>query len=357
MKQNTILDQMEHIDDAYIREAGESRRARPNRRPLWIAAAAAVAALAILAGTLPGLVKSPDDPVADDPGTVETADPQPSESEYDVFSDPNVIWGEEDTPLGGTEGYSFGRVHYGQRMTETMDAATDENLIAFWVYDFQSPKNYQVDISSLYIPESLNMDGILTELLQKYDNAEDVQGRQEIRYEISCYFIELTGTSDAYKGADLAKYGFLLDIFLEKQTIFFTYYNEIVREWDCREDHSTETREKVYAEAEFRAMENERYRELTAAEAYYDHLRELTEELQNEWGRLIDKNTRSIFLDRGFSPVFNENTLSQGVYSSEQLLMFVGTKQQILALESEIEKNELIILYSPGDTSLFGGVD
>lgn len=177
MNQDKLLDELEQISDTYIREAGESRKARPNRRPLWIAAAAAVIVLAAVTGLVwPKSPTVPDGPTAANPGVTEPTDPEPTdpqltESGYDVFSDPNVLWGTEHI---SDENYPviLGCVKMGEGLKEVLETANTENFIAFRVKGLC--RNFQIDLTCITYPDAAGEESEkLAEMIQKmYEQPE-----------------------------------------------------------------------------------------------------------------------------------------------------------------------------------------
>ena len=104
MKREKISDAIGGIDPAYVEEAARHRA----KSPVWIrwtAAAACVCLIAVAAAALPGLTRPVDPPVTD-PGTVDppvTDTNPPVQTTYDPFSDPGILWGEDNSGFSEAE--------------------------------------------------------------------------------------------------------------------------------------------------------------------------------------------------------------------------------------------------------------
>ena len=304
----------------------------PARRRYGWTAVAAVLVIALLAGALPGLVNSPDDSVAADPGTVETTDPQPSESEYDVFSDPNVLWGGEDT---GSEGISFlkidpntGKLIYAEInirpvLLNLLDDAKENELLAFRVEAFFS--DLCVPVENVTIPDELDPQGEIRALVEKCRTAISADEREMIVTEFFEWYREIFNN-------DESKYTLLMSEYtqmVEKET------NAVYHEWvsdkqndlpddpDERAEWELKQREKARQEAHTRLQENDRYQELEVALAPYRKLEEsvFLAETTMLRERLIGKF--------GLTPIYN--TLEECPAGWE--LAFVAAAEQILKME------------------------
>lgn len=333
-------------------------------RGKWYGIAAAVVAVTVLlAGTPPGLFKTPDDPITVNPGVAETADPKPT-GEYDVFSDPNVLWGSgEDIESDMYYAWFYGSgVHYTCSLRQLMESAADSNLIAFRIVGSRlSMDDFVLNIAELKSVTELDGDGTLTVLLNAYKSASDAAGRAQAYEDISDYFRGLTGDRQVeYTGPDelRADYysGFHHQYALERERaqIILDYANALLREWWGPYDSSAMTEEddlaytelfyKAEKEAESLVLEDPRYQEVSALLAEYDRNRDLVEAFWDSWGFQTVKYTRDRMEQWGFAPVYSLEEVYDGRYRVSQVYAFVGTLEQLYALKQLLGEEEGLLL-------------
>lgn len=160
-----MLDKMDLVYPVYIEAADEN----PAPRKIHWIRIGAVAALAIAIGigayTMPRVEWSFF-------ATPPVVDSTPVPSEYDIFRDPNVLWGTPEENYVRGEMIVHGRVFIGTELQKTIDFSNEDNLIAFIVAPqdkiyFRAP-NFPISTEELVIHEEFDPDGVLTELLNRY---------------------------------------------------------------------------------------------------------------------------------------------------------------------------------------------
>lgn len=121
-----------------------------------------------------------------EPVLTPTPEPEPSpetdEPTYDVFNDPNVLWGENEEVAGVNTYFTAGYVFISELLASTMNSASEGNLIAFALY----PMGFRhmstndgvsahpidmapVNVDELAIPDIFNESNVLYELIASVD--------------------------------------------------------------------------------------------------------------------------------------------------------------------------------------------
>lgn len=117
-------------------------------------------------------------------------------SEYDVFSDPNVLWGSEDEFGLLTMGYPGGTVLFSPGLTELMSEANENNMVAFTARLIQACEFHTVDINCLAIPNSLVEDDYLLECIQLFNKADDLDSCAELYNKVTWYVLNTVSQNE-----------------------------------------------------------------------------------------------------------------------------------------------------------------
>lgn len=285
-----------------------------------------------------------------EPVLTPTPEPEPSpesvEPTYDVFSDPNVLWGEKERVAGVNTYYEAGRVSISQLLESTMTSASEDNLIAFALYPMgfrhistnDGISVHPIDMApikadELVIPDVFNPNNVLYELVASVD--AQIQ----------------TAPVDSY---------------------VYDFYVKQIQPLKCELQLMT----RAVLEAEYgKTLTNEIYQNNAAAVASElvetdEHFRELYDQYhlyyyayEDFWFSWITQQTlwiRAMMTERGFIPVYGTEEAYAAAYARERwspfkqveyfdpigafnelAFVFVGTSQQIEDLRDYIHEQAL----------------
>ena len=264
--------------------------------------------------------------------------PEPVEPTYDVFSDPNVLWGE----FEGYKVYNWGDfgTETSALLDETLASATDENLIAFALeprggyftsfYTLIYPNNIApIEVDRLNMPELLDPSNVLRKLVE---SMEDYTQTQDVKHYLTTF----------YGSYVAATYNEMHELILDE-----LYEREAWRESSPEQDR---IRYEIFAEF---MEEDEYFRDLHDRHARY---LSIFNEFWYSWCAQQYEYIRAWMIARGFIPVYTLEQAHEAAqtaksrfcclyhsetdtftslesdpfyYFQETAKVFVGTKQQI----------------------------
>lgn len=272
-----------------------------------------------------------------EPTSVPTKNPESTEPSYDPLNDPNVHWGTELDKCG--LGYLGGHIWNGWQLDELLLQAEDDQLIAFYIFGavFYSGAGDQyypnIDLDCMEIPEELDRDGTLANLVLEYSHAETQETRSDIYYQMLLFF---RSVYDEWT-TRLAS---------EEVRIRAELYLEIAKERGFDPDAATwEEKRSAEAESTKRIEEDERYwlyrSECEAVELWVDLKRRFLLQFED----FYIEDMRQVMIDRGLIPVYKtlaENPLPDRT-EGNFLGTFVGTAAQIKEAKNLVEGYEAYI--------------
>ena len=267
--------------------------------------------------------------------------PEPVEPTYDVFNDPNVLWGEFQ------RFYAY-KVHLEDcssavvtsRLEETLAIATGEHLIAFEMeskggyatsfYNQIYPNNIApIDVNRLNMPELLNPSNVLRKMVE---SMEDYTQTQDVKHYLTTFYgLYVSATSGEMREL-------ILDEFYEREA------------WRESSPEQDRIRHDIFKEF---MEEDEYFRDLHDRHARY---LSIFNEFWYSWCAQQYEYIRAWMIDRGFIPVYtldqaheaaqiaksrfccmyHDEIDSFGWYETDPFyhfhvaaMTFVGTKQQI----------------------------
>lgn len=279
-------------------------------------------------------------------------DPTPIPSEYDAFSDPNVLWGENDSS-GYISEFNFlesGKVIISPLLQKTINSAGDENLIAFIVEPTRSCYSYQhvghlVKVDELAIHEELDPNGELRALVAHYlETGEDyakVQG----------YFQEY---STNWSRPDRYVYESLQYIAIRLQSEY------PIEDFDFKTLGYDDYQDFLWSEALTRALQSETF---VAAYEQVKYYYGFQQNFRYSWIAQEIRAIREQLIEYGFIPVYSEEKVNQAQYADlpyisyenksappgsspivqyeSLMLLFVATPEQISQFEQLVaEEND-----------------
>lgn len=286
-------------------------RHRQRRTPVWAAAAVlalavGIGGLTVLSGTWPAASR---DPVAGIPPII---DRDPSQSESDVFSDPNVLWGSgEDFEIVASMPYG---IRFSSELEELLSIAGEQNRIVFRLVPTHC--SFPVNADRLVIHEEL------ARYLVDHAESYEIYGYEESAVLRACsadLFLENTHEI----GQEMSEILYWTANTLPHENEGYYWYDD--------------------PEAEALAMENERYRELSEI---WDYNLKIYNDFQKSLYLQETETIRSLFIERGFTPVYKfdfdeafRNGEAQSPYT-ERALTFAATAEKILQIEDMVGEYE-----------------
>lgn len=293
-------------------------RHRPKHTIYW--AAATVLAVVIGVGGLALLQGKQSVELDDSADKVNPTDiPVNTPREYDVFSDPNVLWGDGDVDSEQRE-LNHGEIEYGYEMKTMLEQASEQNLIAFRLIP---NGNYVVNADRLVIHEEL------------------------AQYEELAYWINHSGDYDAFGQLALAASSFFIENTNEIGQQMVGIRNQIrYRLWNERgyDGLPSEEWDAFELEVDALAMEDEHYRALFEIYQYYSNIES---DFRDSLFLQRAETIRNLFVERGFTPVYEfdfdeafRSDRSERAVFSEHAITFVGTAEQIMQIKDTMKENE-----------------
>ena len=270
-----------------------------------------------------------------DPEPVQTPTPEPEPSPeptkppYDVFSDPNVLWGEEldIPPLLESALY---RVTFSLRLEELLQQVNEDTLIVFHVTGHRDSAYFTtIPPEGMNIPEELDQDGELTALVSEYNCAETQEDRGAIYYRIFAFLRS-------------NPYGYPSSISREIDQFPLKTRYEIYDEWGLNPaELSWDEEAAVRKEIKSRLSESEEYKELQrlleAAYAWED----ISVLFRRQFEEFYIEEVRSAIMGAGLLSIYPSiaETPRPSFAQQEFFGTFVGTAKEIKCLESVITDN------------------
>ena len=245
----------------------------------------------------------------DPPAQLPESTPTP-EPEYDVFSDPNVLWGTEgDTAPDDMFSLPPGSVAIGRELSELLALAGDDDLIAFRLV---SESRVPIDAERIVLHEDLKQDeGVMYWL----EHADAYESSLEIRRAAHNILDRIEEEMYWIRGD---KYVWLL-----------------YEKWDGGIPY--EDRVTFQQELDELLMADERYCQLSERYAHYEPI--VSELIRGVW--LQEKETiRNLFIERGFIPIYAFELDEILDADLDEIYSFVGTADQIMQIENMIGENE-----------------
>ena len=138
-----------------------------------------------------------------------TTNPVSDKSEYDVFSDPNVLWGSEDEFGLIDMGFQGGTVLFSPGLIELMSEANKNNMVAFTVQLMQICEFQPINVNCLAIPSSLVEDDYLLACIQLFNKADDIKSCTELYNRAIWYVVNAVSEKeyhsfiDSWKSSDI----------------------------------------------------------------------------------------------------------------------------------------------------------
>lgn len=329
MNCNELLDCIGQVQDSYIAGSVPAEKPRrESRRAVYWAAAAVLAVVLCVAGAAlfsGGVPVDPNGPMAG--------------GEYDVFSDPNVLWGGGEVKNIDSIEIPKGTVYIYDELQNLIDQATEDNKIAFDI-EISGSKN-EIDVGGLVINEELDRDGELTKLIEEYNQS---LSKNDCFLKVNSYimdYLEESGFRKIRNQLDDIRF----------QTIMEVPY-----------DPDTETGEEYDCKIKNLLMENDEFLQVYEEYIFYY---EMVMDFWLSWAVQELGCQREMLIARGFIPVYGveevtardwledpNQWLSFGWPSNgraetqlSQLLTFVGTTDQIYALNELISDDEVYYLF------------
>ena len=176
-----------------VRTALRARR-RPRRTLFWAIAAVLAVMIGVgAAALLSSAWRGSHDPVAE---VLPTADREPVVSQYDIFSDPNVLWGSEENMNIPNDIPYEGRVIISDGLKELMSLASEENLVAFTVQLPGYCEIQPIDMDRLALPDTLIEDAFLRKKIEAFNETDDMYQCEGLYSEIETYVDNRTSSEE-----------------------------------------------------------------------------------------------------------------------------------------------------------------
>lgn len=287
---------------------------------------------------------------------------EPTESSYDPFDDPNVLWG-DDSMVYDMEDMPprYGDVHI-HCIESLLDQAGEDNLIAFHIAAFSYGKPYQVDYSRVPLPEDVEENRELRTRLEACYSAGDDESRDDAWRSVINY--KNTIENEAQQIDEKMKE--IKETVWEKQ---FAYYNDPSNFENGRVADPSAAADKA---TERILGENEEYQALAAQYEKDSALLDWWEtEILPALSLQYVEAIRANFVEKGFIPLydledlyaageisFNHGFLRETTLEGSDIffvLAFVGSKEQLESLKDRIDPEcEGYFIYSSAKHDIFG---
>ena len=264
--------------------------------------------------------------------------PEPVEPNYDPLTDPNVYWGTE-LDRCPVYGYLSGFIWKGELLENLLLQADDDQLIAFHIFgstffsginDLHYP---DIKLDDMNIPEELNPDGTLTNLVLEYIHAESQAVRSELYSQMELHVWNIYNE-------------WIERLDLEEARIIDELLLEILKERGVDPDTAAQgEKQNVKMEARQRIKYDERHQE-------YRNERDATEtfivvqrEFFLQFEAFFVEDMRQVMIERGFIPVYKSLTENPVPERTEGRFYgtFIGTASQIKDAENLIKDFEAYI--------------
>lgn len=267
---------------------------------------------------------------ADSRSPEDFVDSEPSESLYDVLSNPNVHWGtwEEALEEQSMWALNYGDVRYGPLMTELLDQLEDDDLVAFWLI---TAFDHSIDADPVVeaLPNEVKQNASVRYWL---NHSDETNAWKKFKSAVISY-----ATSKADNCEDWMRY----------------YRNEAEKTVRNEYDGKEIDEELFNAEVEALLLESEKYQNAYADYIHYKTMH--SDFLRSIYGQQVE-NIRSKFIGRGFVPVFDFDyeALFETPYEErdtsyrEQGLTFVGPAGTLRELAALLDYGECYWVLSVG---------
>jgi len=263
--------------------------------------------------------------------------PTPPVPPYDPLTDPKIYWGTELDKC--SLGYMGGHIWNGWRLEELLLHAEGDQPIAFHIFAtvfFSGPNDQyypNIDIDRIVIPNELDRDGTLMNLVSEYSRTETPEARSDAYDQILTF---LQSVFDEWT----------IRLDNEEARIRTELYLEIAKERGFDPDTAT-WEEKRSAESEVtRRIENdERYWFYRNEREEVESLRDLRRKFLLQFEDFYIEDMRQVMIERGFIPVYEtlaENPVP-GRIEGSFMGTFVGTATQIKEAVTLIKDYEAYI--------------
>lgn len=292
--------------------------------------------------TSPTPTHEPEPTPTPEPAPEVTPTPEPTEPPYDALSDPDVVWNEAVWDgSSGDESWDLSTA-----MSWTLENCEgDDTRFAFRLTPMMTSALYEIDASKVIIPDGLDPDGELLELLRSFCAGEAEKS------ELSAHFRSMQEEVGAIREKMLDIKWATMDEMgkVPPQNILEPMSGEYG-------EYMTELKERLLSDEEFSVLYQEYAEKANMLSAFFGSF------YVQEWIFVRER-----FCQRGFIPVYTEynaqyfdywtyaeryqpadgwleflaySPTSIRQFVAGRLLTFVGTKAQILDMENKLGKGE-----------------
>lgn len=269
------------------------------------------------------------------PSPDQTPEPEPkptpelSEPLYDPLTDPNVYWGTE-RDMAIVYGFLSKHVFLGWKLEELLQQVDDDALIAIEVSGMDLNTDYgpEIDPEHMEIPEELDLDGALTNMLLEYDRAET----REARLGVYARMLEYLWGVQNELYAELERMEAQVKAELEQEI-----WQELgTNPETATKDEAWSVRQRASIRFSGNDWENEEYWQVHET---YESLNSCRGEFLEQFTVLYIEEMRQLLADRGIIPIYGsltENPCPSYIVPDRFFGTFVATAAQIKSMREQV---------------------